>query len=104
MSADLDVLVWICPQQVAQQAAVRYVCWARHTLDLLQRLELRRQTPVHAQDLGATHTAASARGKTSVTSCRLGWSIAVMQEVVCKDVLNRHANKVHALGTGLDYL
>ncbi len=47
----LDVLVWVRPQQVAQEAAVWHICGPRHALDLLQRLELGGQAAMHAQDL-----------------------------------------------------
>lgn len=48
----LHVLVWIRPQQVAEQPRVWHVGWPRDPLDLLQALELRREAAMHAQDLG----------------------------------------------------
>ena len=49
--SDLDLLVRVRPQQVAQQPGVRHVRRPPDALDLLQRFELRRQPAVHAQDL-----------------------------------------------------
>ena len=47
----LHILVGVGPQQVAQQSGVWNIRGARDALDLLQRLELRGKTTVHAQDL-----------------------------------------------------
>ncbi len=50
----LHLLVGVGPQQIAQEAGVWDVCGTWDALDLLQRFELWREAPVHAQDL---HTA-----------------------------------------------
>ena len=47
----LHILVGVGPQQVAQQPGVWDIGRARDALDLLQRLELRGEAAVHAQDL-----------------------------------------------------
>lgn len=47
----LDVLVRVSPEEVAEEPGVGDVCGPSDLFYLLQRAELRRQAPVHAQDL-----------------------------------------------------
>ena len=46
-----DVLIGIRPQQIAQQARVRYVSRPHNTLNLLHVLQLRGEAAMHAEDL-----------------------------------------------------
>lgn len=67
----LDLFVGVGPQQVAQQPGVGHVCGPRDPLDLLQRFELRRQAPVHAQDLQHINTI-------SAICCRRGQQCSLL--------------------------
>jgi hypothetical protein len=40
----------IRPEQVAEEACVRHICWAHDVLDLLQLLEFRAQAAMHTED------------------------------------------------------
>merc|ERR1740120_184428 len=46
-----DVFVGIRPQEIAQEAGIRHICWSLNLLDLLNALQLWRQPPVNAEDL-----------------------------------------------------
>lgn len=46
-----DILVWIGPEKIAQETAVRNISWAHNTADLLHRVQVRAQTPMHSEDL-----------------------------------------------------
>jgi len=67
--SDLDLLIRVRPQQVAKQPRVRHVRRPPDALDLLQRLELRREPAVHAQDLRP-----SRRVQPSESCHRDGWN------------------------------
>ena len=47
----INVLVRIAPQQIAQKSRVGHVCGSHNPLDLVQTGELRRQSPVGAENL-----------------------------------------------------
>ena len=65
------LFVRVRPQQVAEQPRVRHVGRARDALYLLQRLQLRRQPAVHAQDLRArTSPALHGRLRTAIQPAR----------------------------------
>jgi hypothetical protein len=46
-----DVLIWVGPQEIAEQTAVRDISRSHDTTDLLHRVEIGAETTVHGEDL-----------------------------------------------------
>ena len=46
-----DVLVWVAPKQVTQQTSIRHISGPHDALDLLERVQVRAETSMHAKNL-----------------------------------------------------
>ena len=64
----LNILVWVGPEQVAQQPGVGDVCWSHDPSDLLHALEIRTQTSVTTEDL-LVHNGCDGQTVETVSEC-----------------------------------
>ena len=51
LTPSLHVLVWIGPEEIAQEAGIWHICGPHDTPDLLHGLEVRREAAVTTEDL-----------------------------------------------------